>query len=86
MFRCMRSDTGMSDSSRGQHVVSPHLASCNSWSLVFCSYKELDWSAEEFSAGCYVGVMPPQFITNYFKIMREPMGAIHFGGTETAFE
>jgi len=82
------------------------------------AYHELDWSAEEFSAGCYVGVMPPQvragwlprydgikpldlptpthappthaaaaqFMTHYFGLMREPMGGVHFAGTETGYE
>ena len=40
--------------------------------------------AEQYSGGCYVGVMPPGVMTRFGKTMAEPEGRIYFAGTETA--
>lgn len=47
-------------------------------------YIEKDWCADPWSAGCYVGIMPPGVITRYGPILREPVGPVHWAGTETA--
>jgi len=47
-------------------------------------YIEKNWINEEWSAGCYVGVMPPGALTSCGKGLREPVGRIFFAGTETA--
>jgi monoamine oxidase len=47
-------------------------------------YLELDWPAEVYSRGCYVGYMPPNVLTQYGKQLREPHGRIHWAGTETS--
>lgn len=47
-------------------------------------YIEQNWSDEEYSRGCYVGYMPPGVMTTYGKALREPIGRIHWAGTETA--
>ncbi len=47
-------------------------------------YLEKNWTAEEFSGGCYVGVMPPKVLTELGRLLREPMGCVYFAGTETA--
>lgn len=47
-------------------------------------YVEHDWTAEEWSRGCYVGVMPPRVMTRIGDALRAPCGRIHFAGTETA--
>ncbi len=44
----------------------------------------LKWGAEEWSGGCYAGVMPPGVWTGYKGILREPVGHIHWAGTETS--
>jgi hypothetical protein len=49
-------------------------------------YVEKNWMAEEFSGGCYSGVMPPKVLTEFAATIREPMGCVHFAGTETATE
>jgi monoamine oxidase len=43
-----------------------------------------DWLADEWSAGCYVGVMPPRLLTEAAAGLRAPHGLLHFAGTETA--
>jgi monoamine oxidase len=47
-------------------------------------YVEKDWSAEPYSRGCYAGVLGPGAWTGYGRQLREPVGRIHWAGTETA--
>jgi monoamine oxidase len=47
-------------------------------------YVEKDWSSEVFSRGCYVGVLGPGAWTGFGRALREPVGRIHWAGTETA--
>ncbi|MCI0573937.1 MAG: FAD-dependent oxidoreductase, partial [Myxococcaceae bacterium] len=49
-------------------------------------YAELDWVAEPWSRGCYVGVMGPGVMTEVARALREPWGRVHWAGTETAVE
>lgn len=50
------------------------------------AYAENDWTADEWSRGCYVGTMAPGTMTTYGEALREPCGRIHWAGTETATE
>jgi monoamine oxidase len=47
-------------------------------------YVEKDWSSEVFSRGCYAGVLGPGAWTGYGRALREPVGRLHWAGTETA--
>jgi monoamine oxidase len=47
-------------------------------------YFDLDWSAEEWTRGCYGAHMPPGVWTQFGPALREPVGRIHWAGTETA--
>jgi monoamine oxidase len=47
-------------------------------------YVEKDWTAEEWSRGDPVGLMPPGVLTQYGPALRPPVGRIHWAGTETA--
>jgi monoamine oxidase len=47
-------------------------------------YADHDWTTEPWSRGCYEGYMPPQVMTRYGQALREPVGRIHWAGTETA--
>lgn len=47
-------------------------------------YADKNWLEEEYSRGCYVGVMSPGTLTTCGKALREPVGRIHWAGTETA--
>jgi monoamine oxidase len=49
-------------------------------------YVEQDWSAEEWTRGCYGAHMPPGAMTQFGPVLREPVGRIHWAGTETATE
>lgn len=45
---------------------------------------EKSWMEEEFSRGCYAGTMTPGGWTTFGTALREPVGRIHWAGTETA--
>ena len=47
-------------------------------------YLETDWSSQPWSLGGMVGHFPPGVLTNYGRALREPVGPIHWAGTETA--
>ncbi|WP_293056003.1 flavin monoamine oxidase family protein [Mycobacterium sp.] len=47
-------------------------------------YLDQDWSAEEFTRGCYAAVLPPGTWTGFGPALRAPVGRIHWAGTETA--
>ncbi|MDI3283571.1 flavin monoamine oxidase family protein [Polyangium sp. 15x6] len=49
-------------------------------------YVEFDWSSEAWTRGCPVGVMGPGVMTGVGRALREPVGRIHWAGTETATE
>ena len=48
------------------------------------AYYELDWSAERWTRGCYGAHFSPGGWTQYGPILREPVGRIHWAGTETS--
>ena len=49
-------------------------------------YAETDWGAEVYSRGGYAGVPPPGVLLDHGPALQEPVGSIHWAGTETAFE
>jgi monoamine oxidase len=49
-------------------------------------YEDKDWSADPWSGGCPVGVLPSGAMTSSAATLREPVGCLHFAGTETATE
>ena len=42
------------------------------------------WAQEVYTGGCPVGVTPPGVLIEYGPAFREPIGRIHWAGTETA--
>jgi monoamine oxidase len=49
------------------------------------AYDDNDWLTEPYTHG-YVGSMPPGVMTRFGHALREPIGHIHWAGTETAVE
>ena len=45
---------------------------------------ERSWADEEYSGGCYAGYFPPGVWTSFGHALREPIGRLHWAGTETA--
>ncbi len=48
------------------------------------AYVDKDWGAQEWTRGCYAGLMGPGTWTSYGPELRAPLGPLHFAGTETA--
>jgi monoamine oxidase len=47
-------------------------------------YFQMFWAGEEWSRGCPVGVVPPGVLIDNGPALREPVGRIHWAGTETS--
>ncbi|XP_049727233.1 amine oxidase [flavin-containing] A [Elephas maximus indicus] len=47
-------------------------------------YEEKNWCEEQYSGGCYTAYFPPGIMTQYGRVIRQPVGKIYFAGTETA--
>ncbi len=47
-------------------------------------YVDKSWAEEEWSRGCYVGYTPPGVLTSFGPALRQPIGPLHWAGTETA--
>ncbi len=47
-------------------------------------YVEKSWAADEWAGGCYTGFTPPGVLLDYGTALREPVGRVHWAGTETA--
>ncbi|XP_078064890.1 amine oxidase [flavin-containing] B-like, partial [Mustelus asterias] len=49
-------------------------------------YVEKNWMEEPYSGGCYASVFSPGVLTSFGEVLRQPVGRIHFAGTELANE
>lgn len=47
-------------------------------------YIDKDWSDDPWTRGCPTGFMPPGVMTTFGRALREPVGRIHWAGTETS--
>ncbi|MBL3807829.1 flavin monoamine oxidase family protein [Streptomyces diastaticus] len=47
-------------------------------------FVEFDWLAEEWTRGCFSGHLVPGAWTTFGPSLREPVGPLHWAGTETA--
>lgn len=47
-------------------------------------FEEVDWSAEPWTRGCYGAHLPPGVWTKFGPVLRQPVGPLHFAGSETA--
>jgi monoamine oxidase len=45
---------------------------------------EQNWAQEEWTRGCSMGHFPTGVLTQYGRRLREPVGRVHWAGTETA--
>jgi len=45
---------------------------------------ELNWAEERWSRGCSCAHFPTGVLTQYGRRLREPVGRLHWAGTETA--
>jgi monoamine oxidase len=50
------------------------------------SYRDFNWLEERWSRGGPVGLMGPGTLTGLGPVLREPLGPVHWAGTDTATE
>jgi monoamine oxidase len=50
------------------------------------AYVDCNWCQEEWSGGAYTGVMGPGTCTQFGQSLCQPVGRVHWAGTETASE
>jgi monoamine oxidase len=48
------------------------------------NYRETRWSEEKWTRGCPVGIAGPGTLLSYGHALREPVGRLHWAGTETS--
>lgn len=48
------------------------------------AFYKASWDEEQWSRGCFSGVLPPGAWTGFPNVLRKPFGRIHWAGTETA--
>jgi monoamine oxidase len=50
------------------------------------SYRDFNWLEERWSRGGPVGLMGPGTLTGLGPLLKEPVGPLHWAGTDTATE
>lgn len=50
------------------------------------AFAQKNWIEDEWSGGCYAGVLKKDVLSRYGHALRKPCGRIHWAGTETATE
>jgi monoamine oxidase len=48
------------------------------------AYEDKSWAEDQWTRGCYGGFAAPGVITGYRGALRDPVGRLHWAGTETA--
>ena len=79
-----RKANALSDADRKQAAIDCFVRYFGEQAANPVEYIEQNWMREEFSRGCYGGVFPPGAWLNFGHALREPVGRIHWAGTETA--
>ena len=47
-------------------------------------YHEMNWSTQQWTRGCFTGFLTPGATTLFRSAVRDPVGPLHWAGTETA--
>jgi len=79
-----RSYAAMSPSARKQAVLSQYANFFGSQALQARDFFETFWSMEQWSRGCPVGIPATGALLAYGPWLRQPVGRLHWAGTETS--
>ncbi len=79
-----RSYNAMSPSARRQAVVNQLTSWFGAQARQPRQFFDTSWSGEQWTRGCPVGIPAPGALYAYGSRLREPVGAIHWAGTETS--
>jgi monoamine oxidase len=79
-----RSLARVEEAERRQAVLSSLVAIFGPRAARPSHYVETDWSAQEWTRGCYAAHFAPGVWTGYGEALRAPVGKLHWAGTESA--
>ncbi|HWD75667.1 MAG TPA: FAD-dependent oxidoreductase, partial [Solirubrobacteraceae bacterium] len=79
-----RSYSAMSPAARQAAVLNQYAKFFGSQALKATSFFETFWSGEEWTRGCPVGIPSTGALLAYGPWLRQPIGRIHWAGTETS--
>jgi monoamine oxidase len=71
-------------SERRRLVVDEMVARFGPKAATVRDYVEQDWAEEEWTRGCFMAHWAPGVLTQFGPLLREPVGRIHWAGTETS--
>lgn len=78
--------SGATAEARKAEVIATLVRAYGSEAAHYIDYVDYDWIADPYSRGCYTGLWTPGTMTEVGRALREPVGRIHWAGTETASE
>lgn len=79
-----RAYNATSPSARRSQVLSQYATFFGKKALSPTAYLETSWSGEEWTRGCPVGIPSTGALLAYGSRLREPVGRLHWAGTETS--
>ncbi len=74
----------MSTSDRRRYVTGEMVARFGPAAANLRDYVEQEWADEEWTRGCFMAHYPPGVLTSLGHLLREPVGRVHWAGTETS--
>ena len=69
---------------RRRLVLEGHARAFGPRALEPIGYIEANWPSQRYALGSPVGIAPPGVLTKYGSALREPVGRIHWAGSETS--
>jgi monoamine oxidase len=79
-----RAYNASSPTARRSHVLNQFTTFFGRRALSPTAYLETNWSGEEWTRGCPVGIPATGALLAYGSRLREPVGRLHWAGTETS--
>ena len=79
-----RAYNAMSAGDRQKAVTQQYATWFGSAALSPLAYFNTNWSQEAWTRGCPVGIPSPGTLLAYGPLIRQPVGRIHWAGTETS--
>ena len=79
-----RAHASMSPTARRAQVLDELAAFFGAAARHPVNYRETRWSEEKWTRGCPVGIAGPGTYLSYGHALREPVGRVHWAGTETS--
>jgi monoamine oxidase len=74
----------LTESQRQESIISSFVKYFGEGASSPLTYIDQSWAEEEWSRGCYTGIMGPHTMTSLGNALKEKVGDIHFAGTETS--